>query len=58
MEAAIKALLISYIKDAKLYSSIFNSKNTSKVVSSVYTSFFIDYIELLKALIWVQEGLD
>ncbi|OCK92526.1 uncharacterized protein K441DRAFT_688416 [Cenococcum geophilum 1.58] len=57
-EAAINVLLISYVKDAKLYGSIFDFKNTSGVVLLVYTSFFIDYIKPLKALIWVREGLD
>ncbi|XTI85055.1 hypothetical protein V2W45_1466022 [Cenococcum geophilum] len=51
-EAAINVLLISYVKDAKLYGSIFDFKNTSGVVLLVYTSFFIDYIKPLKALIW------
>ena len=58
IETAIKVLPINYVKDTELHSNIFNFKNTSGVISSVYTSFFIDHIEPLKALIWVQKGLD
>ena len=57
-EAAMKASPISYVKDAELHGSIFDSENTSGVVSSVYTSFFVDHVEPLEALAWVREGLD
>lgn len=52
-EAAIKVLLISYVKDAEFHGSIFDSENTSGVILLVYTSFFVDYVEPLKALVWV-----
>lgn len=57
-EAIIKVSPISYIKDAELCGSLFDLEDTSGVISSVYTNFFVDHTEPLEALAWVREGLD
>ena len=56
-KAFINMSPISYIKNAKLQGSLFDVKDTSGLVSSVYTDFFVDHTELLEALNWVQEEL-
>ena len=48
---------ISYIKEAKLSGSLFNPEDTSGVVSSVDTGFFVDHEEPLEALVCVQENM-
>jgi hypothetical protein len=57
-EAVMKASPISYVKDAELRGSLFDSKDMSGVISSVYTKFFVDHTEPLEALAWVREGLE
>jgi hypothetical protein len=57
-KAIMKASPINYVKDAGLRGSLFDPEDTSGVVSSVYTKFFVDHTEPLEALAWVREGLD
>lgn len=57
-ESIVKASPISYVKDAELRGSLFDSKDTSGAVSSVYTKFFVDHTEPLEDLAWVREGLE
>jgi hypothetical protein len=57
-EAVTKVSPISYVRDAELRGSLFDPEDTSGVISSVYTNFFVDHTEPLEALAWVQEGLD
>jgi hypothetical protein len=47
----IKLSLINYIKDIKFRDSLFNFKNKSELISSIYIKFFINYTELFKALL-------
>lgn len=49
---------ISYVKDAKLRGSVFNPGDTSGLVSSVDSGFFVDHNEPLEALAWVREEMD
>ncbi|KAF1961322.1 hypothetical protein CC80DRAFT_402278, partial [Byssothecium circinans] len=48
--AVIKASLVSYIKDANLRGSLFNTREIHSIILLVYTNFFINYTKLLKAL--------
>lgn len=57
-EVILDASPISYVRDAKLRGSLFDPTDTSGVVSSVDTDFFVDHAEPLKALAWIREGLD
>lgn len=57
-EAIMKASPIRYVKDAELRGSLFDREDTSGVISSVYTNFFVEHTEPLEALAWVREGLD
>ena len=57
-EGITKASPISYVRDAELRGSLFDPEDTSGVISSVYTNFFVDHTEPLEALAWVKEGLD
>ncbi len=57
-EAIMKVSPISYVKNAELRGSLFDPEDTSGVVSSVYTRFFVDHTEPLEALTWVREALD
>ena len=57
-EAVMEVSPISYVKDAELRGSLFDPEDTSGVISSVYTQFFVDHTEPLEALAWVREGLD
>lgn len=57
-EAITEVSPISYVKDAELRGSLFDPEDTSGVISSVYTQFFVDHTEPLEALAWVREGLD
>ena len=54
----IEASPIGYVRDAELRGRLFDSGDSNGVVSSVYTSFFVDHTEPLEALAWVREGLD
>ena len=57
-QAIMKGSPIRYVKDAELRGSPFDPEDTSGVISSVYTKFFVDHTEPLEALSWVREGLD
>jgi hypothetical protein len=57
-EAIMKVSPISYVKDAELRGSLFDPEDTSGVISSVNTKFFVDHTEPLEALVWVREGQD
>lgn len=41
---------IEYVKNAELRGNLFDPNDTSGVISSVYTNFFVDHAEPLKAL--------
>lgn len=57
-EPLMKTSPISYVKEAELRGSLFDSKDTNGVVSSVDTKFFVDHTEPLEALAWAREGLE
>lgn len=47
----MKVLPISYVKDTKLRGSVFNLDNTSGLVSSINSGFFVNHNKLLEALV-------
>jgi hypothetical protein len=49
---------ILYVRTARLCGSLFNPEDTSGLVSSVDTSFFVDHTEPLEALVWVREEFE
>lgn len=53
----MEASPISYVKAAELRGSLFDPEDTSGVISSVNTNFFVDHTEPLEALAWVRRGL-
>ena len=57
-DAIMKGSPITYVKNAELRGSLFDSEDTSGAVSSVCTKFFVDHTEPLQALEWVREGLN
>jgi len=57
-ESIMKASPVGYVRDAKLRGRLFNPKDTSGLVSSVETGFFVDHEEPLEALAWVRESMD
>jgi hypothetical protein len=54
----MKASPVGYVRDAKLRGRLFESKDTSGLVSSVDTGFFVDHEEPLEALAWVRESIE
>ena len=54
-KAIMEASPLGYVKDSKLYGSLFNPEDTSGHVSCVNTGFFVDHAEPLEALAWVRE---
>ncbi|KAK5219317.1 hypothetical protein LTR47_011546 [Exophiala xenobiotica] len=48
---------IEYVRNAELRGNLFNPDDTSGVISSVCTNFFVDHTEPLEALDWVRQGL-
>jgi hypothetical protein len=54
----MKASPVGYVRDAKLRGKLFDSEDTSGLVSSVDTGFFVDHEEPLEALAWVRESMD
>ena len=54
----MKASPIRYVKNAKLRGSVFDPGDTSGLVSSVDSGFFVDHNEPLEALAWVREEMD
>jgi hypothetical protein len=57
-EEIMKASPISYVKDAKFRGSVFDPGDTSGLVSSLDSGFFVDHNEPLEALAWVREEMD
>ncbi|TLD19497.1 hypothetical protein E2P81_ATG07114 [Venturia nashicola] len=49
---------VGYVRDAKLRGSLFDPEDSSGLVSSVDTGFFVDHEEPLEALAWVRESMD
>jgi hypothetical protein len=52
----MKSSPIPYVREAKPRGSLFDPEDSSDLVSSVDTGFFVDHEEPLKALSWVQES--
>jgi hypothetical protein len=57
-ESIMKASPVSYVRDAKLKGSLFNSEDTNGLVSCVDSGFFVDHEEPLEALAWVRELME
>jgi hypothetical protein len=53
----MEASPIGYVKDAKPCGSVFDPNDTSGLVSSVNSGFFVDHEEPLQALAWVKEDI-
>ncbi|KAI9674070.1 MAG: hypothetical protein M1822_009565 [Bathelium mastoideum] len=51
-QSIMKASPVGYVRDAKLRGSLFGSEDSSGLVSSVDTGFFVDHEEPLQALAW------
>ena len=49
---------IAYVRDAQLAGSLFQADDTSGLISAVQTNFFVDHVEPLEALGWVQKERD
>ncbi|KAL2045869.1 hypothetical protein ABVK25_011972 [Lepraria finkii] len=49
-KAVMKGAPIDYVRDAKLPGSLFDPEDSSGLVSSVDTDFFVDHAEPLEAL--------
>jgi hypothetical protein len=54
----MEASPISYVKDSKLRGSVFTPSDTTGLVSSVDSGFFVYDAELLEALAWVREDIE
>lgn len=48
---------IEYVGNAVLRGNLFEPDDTSGVISSACTNFFVDHAEPLEALHWVRQGL-
>jgi hypothetical protein len=57
-ELIMKASPVRYVRDAKLRGKLFNPDDTSGLVSSVDTGFYVDHEEPLEALEWVRESME
>jgi len=57
-ERIMKASPVRYVRDAKLRGKLFNLDDTSGLVSSVDTGFYVDHEEPLEALAWVRESIE
>ena len=57
-EKIMKTSPIRYVKDAKLRGSLFKPEDTSGLVSSVETGFWVDHTEPLEALAWARDIVD
>lgn len=55
--SVMKQSPIDYVRNAVLRGNLFESDDTSGVISSVCTNFFVDHAEPLEALYWVRRGL-
>ncbi|KAK2036412.1 hypothetical protein LZ31DRAFT_536413 [Colletotrichum somersetense] len=51
----LKASPVNYIRNAKLCGSLFNSDDTTGMVSGVDSNFYVDHGEPLEALAWFKE---
>ena len=54
----MKVFSIYYIKEAKLYSNLFNSEDLSEFILSVDTDFWVNHTKPLKALKWARNTVD
>ena len=52
----MKASPVSYIRDAKLCGAVFDTADSSGLVSGVNTGFFVDHEEPLEALAHVRQS--
>src|SRR5437016_5793346 len=57
-ESIMKASPVGYVRDSKLRGKLFNPDDTSGLVSSVDTGFYVDHEEPLEALAWVRESME
>ncbi|KAF2762735.1 hypothetical protein EJ05DRAFT_459522 [Pseudovirgaria hyperparasitica] len=57
-QSIMKASPAGYVRDAKLQGWLFDSEDTSGLVSSVDTGFFVDHEEPLAALKWVRKSME
>ena len=57
-QSIMKASPVGYVMNAKLRGSLFDVEDTSGLVSSVDSGFFVDHGEPLEALEWVRESMD
>ncbi|OCK74578.1 hypothetical protein K432DRAFT_469111 [Lepidopterella palustris CBS 459.81] len=57
-ESIMKASPVGHVQDAKLRGRLFDSTDTSGLVSSVDTGFFVNHEEPLEALAWVRELME
>lgn len=57
-EEIMRASPIRYVKDAKVCGSLFNPEDTSGLVSSVDTGFWVNHTEPLEALAWAKDIVD
>lgn len=57
-EEIMKASPIRYVKGAKLCGRLFNPEDSSGLVSSVDTGFWVDHTEPLEALGWARDTVD
>lgn len=49
---------VDYVRNAQLRGSLFDAIDSTGAVSSVFTNFFVDHAEPLRALDLVRQGLD
>ena len=54
----MKASPIRYVKEAKLRGNLFHAEDSSGLVSSADTGFWVDHTEPLEALGWVRDTVD
>jgi hypothetical protein len=54
----MEASPVDYVRNAKLRGRLFDTEDTSGLVSSVDSGFFVDHDEPLEALAWVRESMD
>jgi hypothetical protein len=54
----IDASPISYVRDAKLRGNAFMPNDTTGLVASVDSGFFVDHTDPLEALAWVRHEMD
>lgn len=57
-QSIMRASPVGYVRNAELRGRLFDPEDTSGLVSSVDTGFFVDHEEPLEALTWVRESMD